>query len=144
MSLVRRQGLAESLLPFPSCVILDISFNPFNSCFFINKRWIINSTGLLWGQGFPQWLSNKESSCNARDADDVALIAGLGRSLGGGHGNPLQYYWRENPVDRGAWQATIHGISKSWTQLKWLSIKGIRWNDALKIFSLGTSQLLSN
>ena len=45
---------------------------------------------------------------NAGDARDVGLIPGLGRSPGGGHENPLQYSWLENPVDRGAWQATVH------------------------------------
>ena len=41
-----------------------------------------------------RWLSGEESACNARDAGDAASIPGLGRSLGGGNGNPLQYSWR--------------------------------------------------
>ena len=45
-----------------------------------------------------------------------------GRSPGGGHGNQLQYSCLENPMDRGAWWATVHGITKSWTWLKWLSM----------------------
>ena len=45
----------------------------------------------------------------------------LGRSPGGGHGNPLQYSCLENPMDRGAWRATVHGVAKSLTRLKWLS-----------------------
>ena len=49
----------------------------------------------------------KESTCNA---GDLGLILGLGRSPGGGHGNPLQYSCLENPTDRGAWRATVHGI----------------------------------
>jgi len=44
------------------------------------------------------------------------------RAPGGGHGNPLQYSCLENPVDRGAWQATVHGITKSWTPMKQLSM----------------------
>ena len=44
-------------------------------------------------------------------------IPGLGRSPGGGHNNPLQYSCLENPMDRGAWQATVHEVTKSWTQL---------------------------
>ena len=40
--------------------------------------------------------------------------------LGGGHGNPLQYFCLENPMDRGAWSATVHRVTKSWSQLKWL------------------------
>ena len=50
----------------------------------------------------------KESTCNA---GDLGLILGLGRSPGGGHGNPLQYSCLENPTDRGAWRSTVHGIA---------------------------------
>ena len=49
---------------------------------------------------------------------DAGSISGLGRSPGGGHGNLLQYSCPENPMDRGAWQATVHRVTKSWTQLK--------------------------
>ena len=59
--------------------------------------------------GLPRWLSGKESACNAGDAD-AALIPGSERSPGGGHGNPLQYSCLENPTDRGAWWATLHGV----------------------------------
>ena len=52
------------------------------------------------------------------DVRDTGSIPGLGRSPGGGHGNPLQYSYLENPMDRGAWQATVHRIAKSQTQLK--------------------------
>ena len=55
-----------------------------------------------------------ESACNA---ENPGLIPGSGRSLGEGNGNSLQYSCLENPVDRGAWQATVHGVAKSWTQL---------------------------
>ena len=65
--------------------------------------------------GFQGGSVGKESVCNAGDMD---LIAGLERSLGGGHGNPLQYSCLENPMDRGAWQATVHGVLKSHTQPK--------------------------
>ena len=46
------------------------------------------------------------------DIRDAVLIPGLGRSLGGGNGNPLQYSCLESPIDRGAWQATVHGIAR--------------------------------
>ena len=65
--------------------------------------------------GLSQWLSSKESICNAGDAGDVSSIPGLGRCPGGGCGNPLHYSCLENPMDRGAWWATVHGVSKSWT-----------------------------
>ena len=57
----------------------------------------------------------KISPAKEGDAGDVGSIPGLGRSPGGGHGNPLQCSCLENPVDRGAWWATIHRIAKSWT-----------------------------
>ena len=59
---------------------------------------------------------------DAGDIRDKSSIPGSGRSPGGGHGNPLQYSCLENPMDRGAWQATVHGVTKSWTRLKELSM----------------------
>ena len=47
----------------------------------------------------------------------MGLILGVGKSPGGGNGNPLQYSYLENPMDRGAWQSAIHGVSESHTQL---------------------------
>ena len=52
----------------------------------------------------------KNPPAKAGDIRDVGLIPGLGRSPGGGHGNPLQYPCPENPMDRGAWWATVHGV----------------------------------
>ena len=54
----------------------------------------------------------KNPSVNAGDIKDIGLISGLGRSPGGGNGNPLQYSCLENPMDRGAWWATVHGGTK--------------------------------
>ena len=65
----------------------------------------------------------KESTCNAGASGDRISILGLGRSCRGGNGNPLHYSCLENPMDRGAWRATVHGVTKSWTQLKQLSMK---------------------
>ena len=59
----------------------------------------------------------KNLPANAGDVRDMGWIPGLGRSPGGGHGNPLQYSCLKNPVDRGAWQATVDGVTKSQTQL---------------------------
>ena len=64
--------------------------------------------------GPPDSSAGKESTCNA---GDVSLIPGLGRSPGEGNGNPLQYSCLENPVDRVAWQAIVHGVAKDWTRL---------------------------
>ena len=71
----------------------------------------------MW-EGFPGGLDSKESACNE---GNLGLISGLGRSPRGGHGNPLQYSYLENPMDRGAWWATVHGVTKSQTRLKRLS-----------------------
>ena len=54
----------------------------------------------------------KNPSANVGDLRDVCLIPGLGRSPGGGHNNSLQHSCLENPIDRGAWQATVHGIAE--------------------------------
>ena len=51
----------------------------------------------------------------AYSAGDPGLIPGSGRSLGEGHGYPLQHSCLENSMDRGSWQATVHGVTKSWT-----------------------------
>ena len=60
-------------------------------------------------------LAVKDLPVNAGDVRNVGSIPGSGRSLGEGNGNPLQYSCLENPMDRGAWWATVYGITKSWT-----------------------------
>ena len=64
--------------------------------------------------GFPAGENGKESACSARD---LGSIPGLGRSSGEGNGNPFQYSYLENSVDRGKWRATVNRIAKSQTQL---------------------------
>ena len=64
--------------------------------------------------GLPKWLSSKESTCQA---GDMGSIPGLGRFPGRGNGNRLQYSCLENSIDKGAWRATVHGVTKSQTQL---------------------------
>ena len=59
--------------------------------------------------GFPVGLDGKESASNAKDLDS---ILGAGRCPGERNGNPLQYSCLENPMDRGAWQATVHGFAE--------------------------------
>ena len=63
--------------------------------------------------GFPGGSVVKNQPGNAGDIRDMGSIPGSGRSPGGGHGNPLQYSCLENPMNRGAWTATVHGITKS-------------------------------
>ena len=66
----------------------------------------------------------KNPTASAGDVRDLGLTPGSGVSPGGGHGNPLQYSCPENPMDRGAWWATVHGVSKSQKRLKQLSRQG--------------------
>ena len=74
--------------------------------------------------GFPGGSAVKNQPANA-DVRDAGSIPGLGRSPAGGHSNPLQYSCLENPMDRGAWQATVHRVAQSWTRLKRLSMAQI-------------------
>ena len=59
--------------------------------------------------------AGRETAFNAVGTGDAGLIPGLGRSLGGGNDHPFQYSCLENPMDRGAWWATVHGVAKSQT-----------------------------
>ena len=66
----------------------------------------------------------KSSACNA---GDLGSIPELGRSLGGGNGNPFQDSCLENSMDRGAWQATVHGISEELDRMEHVLAKGAMW-----------------
>ena len=70
--------------------------------------------GVTKSQTFPDGSVGKESACSAGDRES---IPGLGRSPGEGNGNPLQYPFLENLMDRGAWWAAVHGVTKSQAQL---------------------------
>ena len=67
--------------------------------------------------GFPGGTVVKNPSANAGDRRDMGSIPRSERSPGGENGNPLQYPCLENSMDKGAWQATVHGVTKSWTRL---------------------------
>ena len=67
------------------------------------------SVGIVYTSYFPGGSDGKESTCNT---GDPGLIPGLGRSPGEGNGNLLLYSYLENPMDREAWRATVHGITK--------------------------------
>ena len=69
---------------------------------------------LAQGQWLPRWLGGEESACQAGDAGS---IPGSGKSLGEGNGYSLRYSGLGNPMDRGAWQAIVHGVPKSRTPL---------------------------
>ena len=74
------------------------------------RKWVIqwNTTQL----SLPWWLTGKESAFNTEDPGDLESVPGLGRSPGGGPGNPLQYSCLENLMNGGAWWATIHRITE--------------------------------
>ena len=77
-----------------------------------NRKW---DSPLLSSGGASQVALVKNPPANTGDIKDESLIPGSGRSPGGGHGNPLQCSCLENPMDRGAWQATVHRVAKSLT-----------------------------
>ena len=80
------------------------------------------SQALLWGVwGFPGGTSGKEPACQCRRSKRCELNPWLGRSLGGGYGNPFQYSCLENPMDREGWWVTIHRVTNSQMRLKQLS-----------------------
>ena len=62
--------------------------------------------------GLPRWCSDKESTVNPGDSRDTGLIPELRRSPGVGNGNPLQYSYLDNSMDRGAWRAIVHGVAE--------------------------------
>ena len=69
----------------------------------------------LYIMGFPGGTVVKNLSANAGDSRNLGLIPGLGISPGEGNGNPLQYTCLKNPMDRGAWWAAVHDLTKTWT-----------------------------
>ena len=88
----------------------------------VRERELWYDISCMWG--FPGGASGKEPTChlpnNARDIRDIGSICRWGGSPGRGHGNPLQYSCLESFMDRGAWQAAVHRVTKSRTQLKQL------------------------
>ena len=81
----------------------------------IEGKVIGNIPTLNFNWNSQEMLLVKNLPANAGDRRDVGLIPGLGIFPGGEHGNPLQYSCMENPMDRGAWQATVHRVTKSQT-----------------------------
>ena len=81
-------------------------------CYLFNQS-ILTNAALNTVMGLLCWLNGKESACNV---GDLGSIPGSGRSPGEGNGSPLQYSCMENPMDGGAWQATVHEVPKSWAR----------------------------
>jgi len=80
---------------------------------FTERKSFPNLEVSLWiGNRFLRWLSGKESTCNTGDTGDLGSIPGLGGFPGQVNDNPLQHSCLENSMDRGAWQATVHGVER--------------------------------
>ena len=123
ISLTYHKSTHRNLLEsFDSCNFKGLQFN--------HIQWVFSSPCLSVAGG----SENRESNVG-----DPGSISGLGRSPGKGNGNPLQYSRLENPIDRGAWRATVQGAAKSWTRLSnftslhftyrcWFIKKQLFWN----------------
>ena len=101
----------------PMCVPLWVylswdsqHFGELSNCFLSHTRKVLGTSQVA--------LVAKNQRASAEDARDVGLIPGSRRSYGVRNGNPLQYSCLENSMDRGAWQAIVHGVAKSWTWLR--------------------------
>ena len=94
-------------------MLLEVFLSP--SCIELFKEKFLDLDML--SNGLPSCAIVKNPSANAEDTRDLGLMPGSGRSSGVGNGNPPQYSCWENSMDRGAWQAIVHGVTKSWTRL---------------------------
>ena len=116
---IRWSGIPISLRIFHSCNLHNKAFSVVNETevdfFFFSGILLL----FLWSNRHwqlpPHSSVCKESACNA---GDLGLIPGSERSSEEGNGHPLKYSCPENTIDRGAWQAVIHGLTKSWTRLR--------------------------
>ena len=124
-------GLSLVLLLWPSfCFPLDQVKGPsgLTLCSFSLHMVITDLAVSPTKPWLPGWLSGKESACK-----EMGLIPGLGKSSGGGHGNPFQYSCLESPMDRGGWWATVHGVAKSRTPLKQLNTAHFYLNSSVAL-----------
>ena len=115
--IVTAEGLSNILDVISDSFILSPTSNHFrNTLVFSFKR-----CQKLTITAFQVVLVVKNPPANGGNSRDVGLIPRSGRSCGGGHGNPLQYSFLENPMDRGVWRAMVPRVTKSWPQLERLS-----------------------
>ena len=116
---VQNRQLNKRPCLFPRCLGQEACSPKIALWLFFSHLWDL-SLFILYCR-LPRWLSGKESTCNAETTGHSGSVPVSGRSPGGGHDNTLQCSCLEIPMDRGAWQATVHGVAKSQTGLKWLS-----------------------
>ena len=112
MCLMEKIPVLDKLFSGMSCSVAG------QSSILMHQQQILNTSP--WGFPVVQVVKKNKITCllmQGMEAGDMSLIPGSGRSPGGGRGNPLQYSCLENPMDREAWKTTVHGVTKSWTQL---------------------------
>ena len=97
------------------------SLKSFHSIVKLCPQWSSTSFARLFLGSFSGDASGKEPTCQGRGRKDAGSIPGLGGSPRGGHGNPLQCSCLEDPMDRGAWRATVHRVTKNQARLKHLA-----------------------
>ena len=120
------QGLCLDFFFLHRCLVIpasDIKKSTLFPLYYLCSLPKINWLLFIWVYLWASWASQvalvvKNSPTNRGDPKDLGSIPESERSPGGGHGTPLQYSCLENPMDRGAWQATVHRVAKSWTWLK--------------------------
>ena len=108
--------------------------------YLLQRQRVINRSYIVYKMDrLPTWFSDKESTCQV---GDEGLIPGSRRCPGEGNGNPLQYYYLQNPMDRGAWRATVYGVIKELGRTQQLNnsnkfdTRGVHSSSGLEAFNL--------
>ena len=104
------------------------------------QTWPLDLTSFSWSHRLPRWCGGKESACHSRRHKRCGFDPGVG------NGNSLQYSCLENPMDRGAWRATAHRVSKSQTQLSMrthMSFESKTGNSFWKTYNFSWSKIMS-
>ena len=130
-----------------ACEIVQLcgSLSILGHCLSLGSEWKLTFSSPLATAEFSKFAggaSGKESTCQCRRCTGMVLVPGSGRSPGVGNGNPLQYSCLENSMDRGAWQTTVHGVTKSWTRPSMHGEEQMRvdWG-CVRLHQLGISDL---
>ena len=129
---------------FSTAIISLIVLRSNRTCIRASKNQFWNYQLFIWHSEDNYWASQlalvvKNPPANERDIRDLGSVPGLGRSPRGWHGNPLHYSCLENPMERRAWRATVHGVAKSQTWLKQLSTQhadNYYWGNCTKFWNL--------
>ena len=123
---------------WPHQVLREAGYQFSQSCQKVTTADILISESGVYSCDLPRWPSDQESACSAGDARDAGSIPGSGRPPGEENGNPLQYSCLESAMDRGAWQAILHGVTKSW--IRWSYRATQLWEYKFQFFSATSLQ----